>query len=75
MTKYIVLPTGDKTFDVKIGHTCTESGYTWFRVQADNAKEAKQMVKDGYGDWIDSETIDWENYEYDGVEDVEEVDL
>ena len=53
-----------RTYEFKIFHQSTTVDKVWVQVDARNPEEAKQIINDGNGDWIDSKQIDTIDGEY-----------
>ena len=53
-----------QTYEFKVFHQSTTVDKAWLRVNARNPEEAKKLIMNGDGDWMDSKQIDTLDGEY-----------
>jgi len=53
-----------RTYEFKVYHQSTVVDKAWVRVDARNPEEAKEIIMNGDGDWVDSKQVDTLDGEY-----------
>ena len=53
-----------RTYEFKVYHQATVVDKAWVRVDARNPEEAKEIIMNGDGDWMDSKQVDTLDGEY-----------